>query len=175
MANSSDNFFSETARLKLEDGKEYRKKLHEEAGRILSSMLDVLPSVYNATVPSTEYAKHLKRVSLELARLKIEALNVGQDASLENLRPEYLYQKFGYQIRVGDTFFPTTNFSDEDYRNFLKAVVLVLLNGSSRENIRKALRIFTGYPVEVSDTTSGKGSIEKRYVTQFKNGIILIE
>lgn len=168
-ANSSDNFFSESGLIKLEDGKEYRERLNKETLRVLSSMLDVLPSVYNATTPSTVYAEHLKRVALEIARLNLEAQNIQNDLDIDTVRSEYLYQKFGYQIQVNNTFFPTTNFSDQDYRNFLKAVLNVIFNGASAKNIKEALRIFTKQDIEVRDTTSKRGVIKADYIAKFIN------
>lgn len=169
-SNSSDNFFSESGLIKLEDGKEYRNKLNAESLRVLSSMLDVLPSVYNATTPSTLYAEHLKRVALEIARLNLEAQNVQNDLNLDKVRSEYLYQKFGYQIQVNNTFFPTTNFSDQDYRNFLKAVLNVIFNGATAKNIKQALSIFTKQDIQVRDTTSKRGVIKADYNAKFVAG-----
>jgi len=168
--NSSDNFFSESGLIKLEDGKAYRERLHTETLRVLASMLDVLPSVYNATTPSTVYAEHLRRVALEIARLNLEAKNIQNDLDLDKVRSEYLYQKFGYQIQVNNTFFPTTNFSDQDYRNFLKAVLNVIFNGASAKNIKEALKIFTKQDIEVRDTTSKRGVIRANYIAKFING-----
>lgn len=172
MANRSDNFYSESALLKLQDGKEYRKKLYSETQVVLANMLDVLPSVYSATTSSTNYGSHLKRVATEIARLKIEADNIQKDASIDTVRPEYLYQKFGYQIQVNNTFFPTTDFGDETYRKFLKAVLYVIFNGSSLENITTAVQIFTDYPVTVTDTTSRRGVIQYSYLATFHNNIL---
>lgn len=174
MANSSDNFYSESSLIKLQDGKEYRKLLFEETQRVLASMLEVLPSVYSATIPSTNYGTHLKRVALEIARLRVESENIQNDASIDTVRPEYLYQKFGYQVQVNNTFFPTTDFSDEDYRAFLKAVLNVLFNGATVENIREALHIFTGHPVEVRDATSNQSSISYSYIDYFRGDKLLL-
>jgi len=174
MANRSDNFYSESALLKLEDGKEYRKKLYDETQKVLSNMLDVLPSVYNATNTSTNYSSHLKRVATEIARLKIEADNIQKDVSLETVRPEYLYQKFGYQVQVNKTFFPISDFGDETYRRFLKAVLHVIFNGSTLENIKYAVQLFTDHPVSVTDTISKRGVIIYTYLDEFlKNTIRL--
>lgn len=175
MANSSDNFYSQSAQLKLEDGKEYRKKLLEETNRVLSNMLDVLPSVYSSTVPSTNYAKHLKRVATEIARLKLESDNLQNDVSIDTVREEYLYQKFGYQVNVNNVFYPVPNFSDLEYRNFLKAVLLVVLNGSSVANIKKSLHLFTGHPVDVLESDYRQSGTRKNYVDIFLNERITLQ
>ena len=167
MSNRSDNFYSQSGLIKLEDGKEYRKRLYEESQRILSNLLDVLPSVYNATTASTNYGAHLNRVAVELARLSLESKNIQADASLDTVRPEYLYQKFGYQVQVNNTFFPTADFSDEDYRRFLKAVLHVLFNGATRENIQEALSLFAKHPILVTDSVSKRGVIQYNYITNF--------
>lgn len=133
----------------LQDGKEYRKKLNTLSGQILQNLLAVVPSTYNSETPSTNYALHLKRIATELARIRIEAENLYWDRGLDTLRPEYLYQKFGYQIQRDGEFFPVSYFSDEQYRRFLKSIIGVIFEVPSVANIKKALDLFTGQDIEI--------------------------
>lgn len=125
-----------------DQGKGYSLAVQSRSTAILSSLQGFLASNYRATIPSTEYAKFLRSLSIELAKLTVGIEELSADIDFGEVRPEFLYQTVAYYIfRDGDL--PDLELSDEGFREFLLTILEIFFQGSTPESIRDAVTLFT--------------------------------
>jgi len=123
-------------------GKGYDLAVQTRATAIQSSLQGFLASNYRATIPSPEYAKFLRSISFELAKLTVGLEELSADIDFGEVRPEFLFQTVAYYIfRDGDL--PDLELSDEGFREFLLTILEIFFQGSTPESIRDAVRLFT--------------------------------
>lgn len=132
------------------DGVDRRIRLWNEMNKVLTKMLDDLPSNYISTIPSPNYAIFQKSVAEESGLYRITDDDVKQDGYYVDTRASFLYQILGYLLHDTQVAsFSPPGYTDEQYRRFLLALVVALFGGSRPRNIEEATQIFTQLPVSV--------------------------
>lgn len=136
-----------------DSGTGYQYALKSRSQAILNTLNSLRASAYRDSTASTEYAKYLRAISAELARLTLNLEALVPDMDWDSLRSEYLYQRLGYLVfrqQVGEI--PAgLNLDDEGFRNFLLSVVDSYLQGSTPESLMRALLLFTNLPIELRE------------------------
>lgn len=144
-------------------GQGYEQALQQRAQSILTTLQAILPSNYRAQTPSTEYAHHLKTMSIELGRLTLFLEDQVTDIDFEDVRGEYLYQIIGYLVFLNGRL-PELDFTDEEFRNFLLAVIRIFFKGSTPAALREAVDLVLSVPFEIreniTDLRAGSSSYD---------------
>jgi len=134
---------------KFLDSKEIKQKIQEYKNKYYEVLFNTLPSPYSINHPSSNYAIYLSEIAEELARLRCLTDRIQLDNYFQTVQPILLRQNLATVLNY-DQKIPF-DWSHEKYRNFLLAVLEVLLNGSTKENIRRAIQIFTSLDAKISE------------------------
>lgn len=135
-------------------GQQGVRKLRDIVDSILRTLQDVLPSNYVAEVPGPYYVLQYQAIAEQLAKLQLEMEDVGLESDVDFARPEYLWQM------IGTLVFPDTSKSprgipevdgDLTYREFLRRMILLLLQGAKESTQQEGLSLLTEATVEVID------------------------
>lgn len=128
----------------FQDSKPARVDLIIEETRRLAAMFEGLDSNYRAQIPSSKYGVLLRAIANELAQLILSGKKIGDDRDLDLLRGEVAYQVLGHRLLTVDPiFFPVVR-SDTEFRKFLKALLLVILRGSTLPALDAGAATLTG-------------------------------
>lgn len=147
----SNVIIKNTPIVQVGQGQDYLIQLYRLAYTYFLAQRRTLASIYNEENQSTSYAIHLRARAREMARFRYHLDRISNDASINTVRPELLYQNFGYLLELDTPFF-FPNKSDDFYRRFLTALLGVILKGSNREAITEGISIFTeGIPFSVRE------------------------
>lgn len=179
----ADRFVNDPDRLNhtvSQSGKEYNLRLIQRTQSIFKNLLDLLPSNYISTVEGPAYTVEIKSVALELARLELALEDVKFDIDLKTTRTEFLYTLIGYMVFLNGQL-PTTDYDDEQFRQFLLNVIGIYFEGSIPQAMVQGVQLFFtgaltftenflqarlpasdfdisdefGFQVDVTDTTTG--------------------
>lgn len=131
-------------------GKEYNLRVLQRAQAIFSTLLGLLPSNYVSAVQGPNYTNELKAVAVELAKLEISLEDIDRDGSFPTTRSNFLYSIIGYLVLLNGRI-PALEFSDEEFRQFLLAVIRIYFQGSVPASIRDAVALFIDGTVLVSE------------------------
>lgn len=133
-----------------QEGKEYNLRLLQRAQAIFTTFLGLLPSNYLSAVQGPSYTNELKAVAVELARLELALEDIDQDAGFATTRSDFLYSIVGYLVLLNGRL-PALEFSDEEFRTFLIAVIKIYFQGSIPASVRDAVALFISGEVVVSE------------------------
>lgn len=133
-------------------GQQGVRKLRDIVDSILRTLQDVLPSNYVAEVPGPYYVLQYQAIAEQLAKIQLELEDVGLESDVDFARPEFLWQM------IGTLVFPDTSKSprgipevdgDLTYREFLRRMILLLLQGATDKTQQEGLSLLTDSVVEV--------------------------
>ena len=119
---------------------------------IMRSFQQVLPSNYVAEIPGPYYVLQFQALAEQLAEIQLELEDVGLESDVDFARPEFLWQM------VGTLVFPDTSKSprgipevdgDLTYREFLRRMILLLLQGSTEAAVEEGLELLTEAVIQV--------------------------
>ncbi len=119
---------------------------------ILRTFQQVLPSNYVAEVPGPFYVLQFQAAAEQLAQLQLQLEDVGMESDVDFARPEFLWQM------IGTLVFPDTKLAprgipevdgDLTYREFLRRMILLLLQGATEATQQEGLSLLTTAVVEV--------------------------
>jgi hypothetical protein len=133
-----------------EDGEEYRFRLIEEAERNFRVILKLLSSFWQSTVDGPAYARELKAVSFELARIRLSLEDIRTDQTWTSTRGEFLYQVLTTVLFPPGTDSPGAGMSDVEFRDMLVKVVDIYFSGSVPQSMKRAVELFVKGEVRVS-------------------------
>jgi hypothetical protein len=179
----ADRFVNDPDRLNhtvSQSGKEYNLRLIQRTQSIFKNLLDLLPSSYISTIEGPNYSVEIKAVSLELARLELALEDVKFDIDFHTTRTNFLYTLIGYMVFMNDQL-PSTDYDDEQFRQFLLNVIGIYFQGSIPEALLEGVQLFFtgatsltenfllarfsasgfdisdefGFQIDVTDTTDG--------------------
>lgn len=137
--------------IELATGKGYYQRLTNQHFKHYFNQRNLLSSVYNEQNQSTNYAIQLRARAYELARFRLLLEEVMKDQYVPEARSEFLYKNFGSYLQIEHPYFFEDE-SDEFYRDFIIALMAVVLRGSKKSAIIDGLRIFTrGLPFDVTE------------------------
>jgi hypothetical protein len=133
----------------FEDGEEYQKRLSEEANQNLRIFFALLSSYWQSTVDGPSYARELKAMSIELARLRLALDDIRSDIYYTNTRSEFLYQVLTSVLFPQKTGAPNPKFDDLDFRDFLNSVLSIYFKGSIPDSMQKAAGLLVSGDIRV--------------------------
>lgn len=125
-----------------EDGEEYRNRLADEANRNLRIFFTLLSSYWQSTIDGPNYARELKAMSIELARLRLALEDIRTDTFYTSTRSDFLYQNLTQVIfpkRI-----PNPEFTDLDFRKFLNSILKIYFKGSIPSSMKEAVQLLVG-------------------------------
>jgi len=117
----------------------------------IEHLINILPESYNKEIIETNFYKLLRAAALELAEDKftldeikngfyLNALDKTEDY-LKEVKEDLIYKNFGALIDLPKK----AQWTYDQYRQMVTAIITVLLNGPTKNNISKAITQFTGY------------------------------
>jgi hypothetical protein len=119
---------------------------------ILRTFQQVLPSNYVAQVPGPYYWVQFQAIAEQLADVQLQLEDVGLESDVDFARPEFLWQM------IGTLVFPDTSQEprgipevdgDLTYREFLRRMILLLLQGSTEAAVEEGLGLLTEAVIQV--------------------------
>ncbi|AEO93449.1 gp189 [Bacillus phage G] len=122
----------------------YEKK-QAQIERILRELIELLPSSYNRESTDTNYYKLLRALAHELADSRVKIEEVKENAYLDTVHPNAIYNNFGTLVRLKKS----PEWDDEKYRGLIQGVIQSLLMGPTKESLIKAFKLFTNFNVQV--------------------------
>lgn len=131
-------------------GREYNLRLLQRSQAIFSTLLNLLPSNYISTIQGPAYTTELKAVAVELARIELSLEDVDRDRGFETTRGEFLYSIVGYLLLTNQRI-PPLEFSDEEFRKFLLALVGIYFQGSVPKSIKDLVALLLSGEVVVTE------------------------
>ncbi len=140
----------------FETGEEYNNRLLAESQREFTILLSLLSSYFTSRIDGPNYARELKAMAIELARIRLTLSDVMNDTYFSATRGEYLWQvltvmlfpkTFGYASGGA----PTIDQTDLEFRAFLQQIVAIYFKGSIPQSIQKAVELVTGGTVIVRE------------------------
>jgi hypothetical protein len=140
----------------FESGEEYNNRLLQESQREFTILLSLLSSYFTSKIDGPNYARELKAMAIELARIRIALADAQNDTYFSATRGEYLWQvltvmlfpkTFGYASGSA----PTVDQTDIQFRTFLQQIVAIYFKGSIPASIQKAVELVTGGTVIVRE------------------------
>src|SRR3989344_4081703 len=112
----------------------------EQVDRIMEVFLQMLPSNYVAQVQGPFYTVQFQTVAEILADFQISAQETFADFSYDYMRPEFLFQLLGSLVfpDAPSDGYPSLK-GDLTYREFLKRMVTLLLQGATKATVEGGL------------------------------------
>ena len=133
-------------------GQQGSRKLRDITNSILRAFQQVLPSNYVAEIPGPYYVLQYQGLAEQLAKIQLSLEDVGLESDVDFARPEFLWQM------IGTLGFPNTSKTpqgipevsgDLTYREFLRRMILLLLQGATKEVVEEGLELLTEAVIQV--------------------------
>lgn len=122
-------------------GLDYQEAVDRLSGQILQYYRDNLPSNYVATVQGPGYMTVFQSCAIEIARIQLDLQGIYGD--LDQPRAEFLYQLVGQLVFPGANQIPALS-DDKVYREFLLALLPLVLKGGTEANIQAIVTLLVG-------------------------------
>ena len=122
----------------------------EQVDRILEVFYQLVPSNYVSQVQGPWYTMQFQAAAEQIAKIQCEAQEAFADGYWEYTRPEFIYQILGLLVFPDADLegVPTID-GDLSYRDFLREMVKLLLEGSTKPNVQAGLELLTDATVEI--------------------------
>lgn len=131
-------------------GQDYLDNLTAQTESILEVFYQLIPSNYVSQVKGPHYTLRFQAAAEQIAKFQIEAQEVFADSIYEFTRTEFLFQILGALV------FPDANSDgipsisgDLTYREFLRRMVVLLLQGATKQNIESGLNLFNDGSLDI--------------------------
>lgn len=128
-------------------GQTYIAHKQELVSQIMAAFRTNLPSNYVSVINGPYYTLQFQALAERLAEFQITASQVFRDAEYDILRSEYLWQTLGTLV------FPTNDVPQIDgdtlYRDFLRGMVRLLLQGATKASVQGGIELLTDDVVTV--------------------------
>jgi hypothetical protein len=127
-----------------------KKKIQGQVDRILTTFRQVLPSNYVSQVTGPYYTVQFQAIAEQIAEIQIEAQEAWSDRNFDFTRPSYLFQILGAMVfpDMDSDGVPDVE-GDLSYRTFLKRMVVLLLQGATKQTVQEGVELLTDADVEV--------------------------
>lgn len=129
-------------------GKEYNQRVLQRSQAIFTTLLNLLPSNYISAIQGPNYTIELKAVAVELAKIELALEDVDLDRDFTKTRSEFLYSIIGYLVFLNNRL-PPLEFSDDEFRKFLLALIRIYFQGSVPTSIKDAVSLFVTQDFQV--------------------------
>lgn len=125
--------------------------LQNQADRIMEVFLQILPSNYVSQVMGPHYTLQFQAAAEQLADFQVTAQELFADSDFDYTRSEVLFQMLGALV------FPDAETTggwpslqgDLTYREFLRRMVVLLLQGSTAQTMKEGVELLTNATVQV--------------------------
>lgn len=134
-----------------EAGEEYLTRLTSEAEVNFKILLSLLSSYWQSSIDGPAYARELKAVAIELARVRLSLEDIRQDIDFSTTRTEFLFQVVTSVLFPQKAGAPDLRKTDADFRVFLTEIVKIYFAGSIPDSIKKAVGLVAGGQVIVRE------------------------
>lgn len=133
-------------------GQEADDKKESVVAKILDAFVQVLPSNYVSQTKGPFYLMQFQTVAEQLAQIQISLEEIGLQSDVDFARPEFLWQM------IGTLVFPETQkppsgppeiSGDLSYREFLRRMLLLLLQGAKLSTVEEGVQLLTDAEVRV--------------------------
>jgi hypothetical protein len=128
-------------------GQTYIARKQDLVSQIMTAFRTNLPSNYVSVINGPYYTLQFQALAERLAEFQIAASQVFRDAEYDILRSEYLWQTLGTLV------FPTNDVPQIDgdtlYRDFLRGMVRLLLQGATKASVQGGVELLTDDVVTV--------------------------
>ncbi len=134
-----------------EAGEQYENRLITEANNIFQVFLSMLSSYWVSTIDGPNYAREIKAMSIELARIRLALNDVRSDIKYSTTRTDFLYQVMSSVMFPADPGVPNPNLSDQDLKQLLLNILAIYFKGSIPESMQEAAQLFVNAQVVVKE------------------------
>jgi hypothetical protein len=134
-----------------EAGEQYEGRLISEANNIFQVFLSMLSSYWQSTIDGPNYARELKTMSVELARVRLALDDVRSDVKYSATRTEFLYQVVSSVMFPADPGVPNPGLSDQDLKQLLLSILDIYFQGSVPASMKAAAELFVNADVTVRE------------------------
>lgn len=124
--------------------------VRDQTDRIMEVFLQILPSNYVSQVMGPHYTLQFQAAAERLADFQITAQEVFADSDYDYTRSEVLYQILGALVfpDAATSGWPTIP-GDLTYREFLRRMVVLLLQGATTQTMKEGVELLTDATVTV--------------------------
>lgn len=133
-----------------EDSQNSKDSQRDQVDRILEVFYQLLPSNYVSQVQGPWYTMQFQAAAEQIAKIQYTAQETLADGFWEYTRPDFIHQILGALV------FPDSNIEgtptipgDLSYRDFLRRMAQLLLDGSTKENVQSGLDLLTDATFEI--------------------------
>ena len=123
------------------EGQDYQAEKSSLTQQIMATFREVLPSNYVAQVNGPWYSLQFQAMAEQLAEIQISGTEVYKDSGFDFTRTDFLWQVLGSLVfpdSGGSQNIPEIS-EDVAYREFLHKMVLLLLQGATKESLEGGL------------------------------------
>jgi hypothetical protein len=125
-----------------DDGEQYRSRLIAEANNIFQVFLSMLSSYWQSTIDGPNYAREIKAMSIELARVRLALDDVRSDVRYSATRTEFLYQVLSSIMFPSEPGVPNPGLSDQDLKSLLMEILGIYFKGSVPASMKASAELF---------------------------------
>lgn len=127
-----------------EKGQDYNNQVRDQVELILKQFLRVLPSNYISATTGPLYTVQFQAMAEEIAKFQLGLQEAFKDSVFEYTRPEFMWQMLGLlvfpKIYSDKMQIPLIE-GDVKYRDFLRSMISLLLQGTKKEPISEGLQL----------------------------------
>lgn len=135
-------------------GQDFYTVHRDQVERIMETFLQLLPSNYVSQVRGPFYTLQFQSAAEQLAKIQLLAQEVFSDSDFDFTRSEFLYQIIGTLVNPdyeNNTFRFDT---DLELRDFLRRMVILLLNGARKATIQQGLYLLTDGDITIVEKSA---------------------
>jgi hypothetical protein len=131
-------------------GQEFQRAVRAQTENILAEFLRMLPDNYVSQISGPNYILQFQALAEVLAEIQITAQEVFSDSDFDFTRSEFLFQILGSLVfPKGETEGIPVIEGDTTYRDFLKSMVELLLQGAIPDSIQSGIELLTDADITV--------------------------
>ncbi len=144
-------------------GQDRIKTRREQVDSIMSVFMQVLPSNYVSQVQGPFYTVQFQAAAEAIADFQISAQEIFADADYDFMRSEFMFQLLGALVFPDATTdgYPTLK-GDLSYREFLKRMVELLLQGATKDTVEEGLDLLSEATFVVIEKVIAARNTKKR-------------
>lgn len=144
-------------------GEEYQFRLIQEADNHFKIFLAMLSSYWQSTIDGPNYAREIKAMAIELARIRLALDDIRNDTYYQTTRTEFLYQILTSMMFPPNSEIPNPGYSDIDFRNFLIEILQVYFKGSVPASLQTIVELLTNGQIIITENFKETGKPGSRF------------
>lgn len=130
-------------------GQQWKDACRDQVERILEVFFQVIPSNYFSQTMGPYYTLQFQAAAEQIAKIQVVAQEVYYDSDFDFTRPEFLFQILGSLVFPDQSRGIPQIDGDVSYRAFLKRMVILLLQGATKQTVKEGVELVTDGTVEV--------------------------